>query len=508
MPTTAQLDVMRRTAIASRDYCRSLGLAPELVRALTLTTVRQVIQESGAGTSENARSACNYFGQKAGIRSGAEVNRDVWMIGTYRLSRNPEYVQGEIVYDSTTDFNRYASLEDSVRAHIDYITGRSGMTRYLDPPADADALATWLTTPPRQYATDPNYSAKLRDLDGRWGVTALVEPILAAPAACAPSKEPTVAEMPITVLAVASKIYSGAQTPTLLVLHCVEAQCVPGKALDVAKYFAGQSGSTPGGVAHYTVDPTTTTHSVPENRGAAHCGNPGNKNSIGIEMAGYTTDDWTDANHTATWKRAADLAREIAGRWGIPLTYLSASDLKAGKRSGWTYHSDITAGLGGTTHTDPGPRFPHAAFVAYLTRSTASELSSVTSASKVRTPRPWNLSLESCIRVIQALVGAKVDGAYGPATKRAVSSRRLALGLSAGDWYGADTLRADLLARGWFGQGAISAQVQAVQWIAGADTPDGIYGPTTEQWMDEMRAWAGLPSAAGVGADTIKAVVR
>ena len=106
------------------------------------------------------------------------------------------------------------------------------------------------------------------------------------------------------------------------------------------------------------------------------------------------------------------------------------------------------------------------------------------------------------------MVGVKVDGAYGPATKRAVSSRRLALGLSAGDWYGADTLRADLLARGWFGQGAIGAQVQAVQWVAGDDTPDGVYGPTTEQWMDEMRAWAGLPSAAGIGADTIKAVVR
>ncbi|MGV1079741.1 MAG: N-acetylmuramoyl-L-alanine amidase [Candidatus Nanopelagicales bacterium] len=179
------------------------------------------------------------------------------------------------------------------------------------------------------------------------------------------------AEMPITKLAVASKIYTGTQAPTLIVFHDVEAPCTPGRAKAVADYFAGSSG-TPGGVAHYTVDPTATTHSVPENRACAHAGSAGNKKSVGIEMCGYASDSWTSANHTATWKRAADLARDIASRWGIPLTYLNAAALKAGKRSGYTFHRDVTAGLGGTTHTDPGNNFPYTAFHAYITRSGSS----------------------------------------------------------------------------------------------------------------------------------------
>jgi len=371
-PTAAQLDVMRRTAIAARDYCRSLHFAPDLVRALTLTTVRQVIQESGAGTSENAVQAQSYFGQKAGIRSGAEINRDVWMTGTRRLSANPEWVNGKIVYDSTTDFNVYRSLEDSTRAHLDYITGRSGMTRYLDPPADADALAAWLVTPPRAYATDPSYAASLRGLDVRWGVTALVDPLL--------QEVPVVPEMPITIPAVAAKVI-GPQRVRMIVLHTAECPCAPGKALAVARYFAGQSSEQPGGVAHYTVDPETTTHSVPEATACAHAGAASRLGSVGIEMCGYAADQWTDAAHQATMRRAADLAREVAGRWGVPPVRLTAADLAAGKRDGYTYHRDVTASLGGTSHTDPGPNFPYAKMHELLTGVVAaSPLSSITTA--------------------------------------------------------------------------------------------------------------------------------
>ena len=127
---------------------------------------------------------------------------------------------------------------------------------------------------------------------------------------------------------------------------------------------------------------------------------------------------------------------------------------------------------------------------------------------RVRQPREWDLDDPGCVKVVQGLVGATPDGIYGRQTKAAVSRRRIKLGLTAGDWYGRDTLRTDLAARGWFGPGTVGPHVAAIQWLAGDDTPDGIYGPTTEQWVDEMRAWANIPTSNGVGADTIRRIIR
>ena len=438
MPTSTQLDVMRRTAIAARDYCRLIGLDAAHVRGLTVVTVRQVIQESGAGTSENAREARNFFGQKAGIRiSATEANTDLWATGQRILSQNPEWVNGALVYDTTTPFYTYASLEDSVRAHVDYITGRSGLQRYADParPSDPDALATWLVTPPRGYATDPNYAQSLRALDARWGVTPLVELLL---------KEPTVsAEMPVTIPAVASKII-GPQRVRMIVLHTAECPCQPGKALAVARYFAGESAEQPGGVAHYTVDPESTTHSVPEATACAHAGAASRLGSVGIEMCGYSADQWTDAAHQATMRRAADLAREVAARWGVPLVRLSAADLKAGKRDGYTYHRDVTASLGGTSHTDPGPNFPYAKMHELLTGVVvASPLSSTTAtpptirkgstgpavvawttwlrrmfsyAAKVSPGTYFGADTDAATREFQRRVNLDADGIVGPKT--------------------------------------------------------------------------------------------
>lgn len=453
MPTAAQLDIIRRTAVAARDYCRLLGLDSAHVRGLTITTVRQVIQESGAGESENAREALNFFGQKAGIRiSATEWNDDRWATGQRILSHNPEWVNGKLVYDTTTPFYTYASLEDSVRAHIDYITGRSGLQRYADPgrPSDPDEIAGWLVTPPRGYATDPTYAQSLRTLDARWGVTPLVDQLL--------QEAPTMpAEMPIAIPAVANKII-GPQRVRLIVLHTAECPCKAGKALAVAQWFAGQSAEQPGGVAHYTVDPETTTHSVPEATACAHAGAASRLGSVGIEMCGYSADQWTDAAHQATMRRAAALARDVAARWGVPLVRLTAADLKAGKRDGYTYHRDVTASLGGTSHTDPGPNFPYSQMHELVTGAVeASPLSSTKptkpildvdgirgpltvkrlqqylggldqdgilgpkTAAKLQrylgVPQTGSLD-EPTIRALQARVGVTVDGLWGPQTTR------------------------------------------------------------------------------------------
>lgn len=409
MPTAAQLDIMRRTAVAARDYCRLLGLDSAHVRGLTITTVRQVIQESGAGTSENAREANNFFGQKSRIRiSATEANTDLWATGERVLSQNPEWVGGKLVYDTTTPFYTYASLEDSVRAHIDYITGRSGLQRYADPgrPSDPDEIAGWLVTPPRGYATDPTYAQSLRTLDARWGVTPLADQLL--------QEAPTMpAEMPITIPAVATKII-GPQRVRLIVLHTAECPCKPGKALAVAKYFAGESAEQPGGVAHYTVDPESTTHSVPEATACAHAGAASRLGSVGIEMCGYSADQWTDAAHQATMRRAAALARDVAARWRVPLVRLTAADLAAGKRSGYTYHRDVTASLGGTSHTDPGPNFPYDLMHELIAGKGADPLSSVVTkpildVDGIRGP----LTIK---RLQQYLGGLDQDGILGPKT--------------------------------------------------------------------------------------------
>lgn len=164
---------------------------------------------------------------------------------------------------------------------------------------------------------------------------------------------------------IAAAHHSGTQDRvTRIVIHGTVSPCVPGGAVNVARYFqtAGAGGS-----AHYVVDPNETVSCLKETVIGWHA--PPNTGSIGIELCDPqkgASARWADANHEAMLERAAALVREVAARWHVPLTKLTVAQVKAGKH-GVCGHVDVSKAFGQTDHTDPGTGFPWAHFMNLVT---------------------------------------------------------------------------------------------------------------------------------------------
>ena len=111
--------------------------------------------------------------------------------------------------------------------------------------------------------------------------------------------------------------------------------------------------------AHYCVDADTVIQCVREKDIAWHA-RGGNTASIGVELAGFasqTRRDWRDEYSAALLDRAATLVADICRRRRIPVRWLVAGDLLAGRR-GLTGHSEISRAYGKSDHWDPGDGFP------------------------------------------------------------------------------------------------------------------------------------------------------
>jgi len=142
-----------------------------------------------------------------------------------------------------------------------------------------------------------------------------------------------------------------------VVIHTMEAAEHPGTAENVASWFAGSQ--APRASAHYNVDGDSIVQSVHEKDVAWHA--PGaNGRGIGIEHAGYarqTAEDWQDAYSQAMLGLSAKLVAGICQRWNIPVEFVDAAGLKAGKR-GLTYHREVSKAWKKSDHWDPGGNFP------------------------------------------------------------------------------------------------------------------------------------------------------
>jgi N-acetyl-anhydromuramyl-L-alanine amidase AmpD len=148
-----------------------------------------------------------------------------------------------------------------------------------------------------------------------------------------------------------------------IVMHGTVSPCVRGGARSVARYFQSPKA---GGSAHYTVDPGEVIRSYAEDVVCWHA--PPNRGSIGVELCDPqkgAASRWQDADHQAMLALAAQLVREIADRWDVPLVRLSPADLRAGKR-GITGHVDVAKAFGQTDHSDPGTGFPWGQFMTLL----------------------------------------------------------------------------------------------------------------------------------------------
>lgn len=159
--------------------------------------------------------------------------------------------------------------------------------------------------------------------------------------------------------------------PCLLVIHTMEAPESSSTAEACAQFFQR---STSTGSAHLCIDADSIVQSVPFERMAAGArggpyrgGKPVNSWAVHFEHAGYarqTAADWSDDYSVKMLFWSAIAAAKVCKAYGIPAVALDAIHVRNGQ-AGITTHAAVSEAfkvVGG--HTDPGPAFPMAGYVA------------------------------------------------------------------------------------------------------------------------------------------------
>lgn len=162
----------------------------------------------------------------------------------------------------------------------------------------------------------------------------------------------------------ARSYHQGGNGPvTRVVLHDMEAAETDTTAENVARNFAT---STREASAHYCVDNNSVVGCVHLADIAYHA--PPNTGSIGIEHAGYAAqrrEQWLDEYSHAELVISAALTRALCLKYNLPMEYVDAAGLLAGKK-GITTHWQVSLAWHKTDHTDPGPNFPMDYYIALV----------------------------------------------------------------------------------------------------------------------------------------------
>ena len=142
---------------------------------------------------------------------------------------------------------------------------------------------------------------------------------------------------------------------TLIVWHDEEAGTARSSALFFHDPRLPKNGG-PAGSAHLTVDDNECYRCLANED--IPWGAPGaNEQGFHIEQAGFAK--WSAViwrKHVNTLRRCAYKTALHCKQFGIPVVFLTAADLKAGK-SGITTHREVSKAFGGD-HSDPGPFYP------------------------------------------------------------------------------------------------------------------------------------------------------
>jgi N-acetyl-anhydromuramyl-L-alanine amidase AmpD len=149
-----------------------------------------------------------------------------------------------------------------------------------------------------------------------------------------------------------------------LVWHTAEIQEHRDSAEDVARFF--QTTSTPVS-AHYTVDNNTVVQCVQLEDIAFHALGD-NTATVGFELSGFagqTHDQWRDDYSRAVIENAAKTAAKIVADHNIPVRWLTATELKLGRR-GLVTHRLVSDVFGDGIRSDPGTQFPYKLQIARI----------------------------------------------------------------------------------------------------------------------------------------------
>lgn len=149
----------------------------------------------------------------------------------------------------------------------------------------------------------------------------------------------------------------------LIVIHTTEGAARTGAARDGAAYDQRR---TDGTSAHYYVDDREVVQCVRTADVAHTAMYSGNQAGIHTELCARAYQiDWNSAYAQSMLRRAARQCARDADGWKIPVRKLTAAQVAAGEE-GFCGHVDISNAWHESDHTDPGPRFPWAAFLAMV----------------------------------------------------------------------------------------------------------------------------------------------
>lgn len=138
---------------------------------LASVTIAQAILESGYGTTELAKNACNFFGMKCTLSGNTWTS--TWNGVSKYTKKTAEQKPDGTVYYVTADFRKYPSLESSVRDHSLYLLGaRKGSAyRYEGIKGERNYKKAIQIIKDGGYATDVKYVDKVCNIIERYDLT-------------------------------------------------------------------------------------------------------------------------------------------------------------------------------------------------------------------------------------------------------------------------------------------------------------------------------------------------
>jgi hypothetical protein len=151
-----------------------------------------------------------------------------------------------------------------------------------------------------------------------------------------------------------------------IVIHATDGHEGPRKAEDVAAMFARKPEPKRERSCTFVVDTDSIVQCVPPDLRAYHCGSTGNVRCEGVELCGFarqTREEWLDALSLPMLCLAARLVAERCRARDLPVEFVDRVGLRAGRR-GITTHLEVSHAWQESRHTDPGPHFPLAEFIA------------------------------------------------------------------------------------------------------------------------------------------------
>lgn len=162
-------------------------------------------------------------------------------------------------------------------------------------------------------------------------------------------------------------------TPKLVVLHDEEFPLSDTSAEVIARDVFSKANA--GGCAQYVIDANSEQHPCAEADISWNA--PPNMSTVGIERDGYATwhlKAWRSPKAQMTTCRVAARTAEILARRHLPVRFNEVADLKrdgAYGAKGVTTHNNRSKAFGMSDHSDPGPHFPIAEFMALVRRAYA-----------------------------------------------------------------------------------------------------------------------------------------